>query len=60
MPNQRFLPLCGHEVLEALWEVLPKSSRKELVPLLAQLIVQAVLETTCETRKEWRGEAHQR
>ena len=60
MPNQRFLPLCGHEVLEAMWEVLPESSRRELVTLLAQLIQQAAHETTCETQKELRREPHQR
>lgn len=57
MSKQRFLPLCGHEELEALWERIPDSSRSALVTLLAQLIEQAVpatdsprsLEVRCES-----------
>lgn len=45
MPKQRFLPFCGHEVLEDLWESLPEPNRRELVRLLAQRIEQAVRTT---------------
>jgi hypothetical protein len=58
MPKQRFLPLCGHEVLEALWEVFPERSRRELVTLLAQLLQQAVHEAACETQEELHREPH--
>ena len=58
MPYERFLPFCGHEVLEALWEVLPESRREERVPLLAELIQRAARETACKTKKELPNESH--
>jgi hypothetical protein len=60
MPKQRFLPFCGHEVLEDLWESLPEPNRKELVSLLAQRIEQAIRTTDCPGPLEVRHESDPR
>jgi hypothetical protein len=38
MPRQRWLPLGGQEVLEALWEQFPPPSRQQAVKLYARLV----------------------
>lgn len=60
MPRQRFLPFCGHEELEALWEHVPEPSRRRLVTLLAQLIEQAVRATASSRPLEVRRESDPR
>jgi len=42
MRRQKTLPLDGQESLDALWEVFPEESRREVTRLYARLMAAAV------------------
>lgn len=52
MPKQRWLPPCGQESLEALWERLPAACRRDVILQYARLIEHAVRPSRSPEEKE--------